>query len=343
MGEDQLSPQVGAGDGTQGECTTYTDPYAVVCPTPLGHEAPKTTVNFPPGDEPIGTPIGNPKPTTTHKETHALVTPTTAFSTIPTRASVSSVVEATHAVETTNRVEATIPAATATTAPNLSPVQSSSSGGVSKGAVAGIAIGTAIAGAAIAFLIAFLLFKKRNRKQSGPVAYTKYEESTPELVTYHKNDPAPYVQVASVPPPSARAATALSPPPHSTQPDVDFVAAALPPSADDSTVAQRLSNLFAQIHHHVDHFYRDVHASITSSMESELARFGMGASIGMVELLNSSSNPTVVIKHALVGHILSITSPDADEDTTFFPKAVVGMGMGHNRADGHGKLYSYFY
>lgn len=211
-------------------------------------------------------------------------------------------------------------AATNTALPTTA-VSSGGSDGVSKGAVAGIAIATAIVGAAIAFLVAFLLFKRR--KQS-PVL-NKYE-SNPELVSLSKG-PAPYIQTMSnIPPPTGAVAAAKR--------DVDlanlsnssdFLAGVLPQTADDTTVRQKVSMLFDQIHHHVESFYRDVHASITPSMEDDLARFGTGG-VGMAELLQSSSMPTVVIKHALVGYILSITSPETDHEATLFPTEVTGVG-----------------
>ncbi|KAF2792301.1 hypothetical protein K505DRAFT_326253 [Melanomma pulvis-pyrius CBS 109.77] len=197
------------------------------------------------------------------------------------------------------------------------------SDGVSKGAVAGIAIGTALLGAAIAFFVAFILFKRRKRPSSAS-GLSPYD-SSPELVALSKG-PNPYVQeISQVPAPSGAAAAKrdmdLTDLAHSS----DFLAGVLPQTADDRTVRDKVSMLFDQIQQHVENFYRDVHASITPSMESDLAKFGT-SEVGMLELLQGSSMPTVAIKHALMGYVLAITSPDGGDKVVLFPGDVVGVG-----------------
>ncbi|KAF2708355.1 hypothetical protein K504DRAFT_468699 [Pleomassaria siparia CBS 279.74] len=202
------------------------------------------------------------------------------------------------------------------------------SNGVSKGAVAGIAIGTLILGAAIALIAALFLFKRRNRRSpaSSPSKLSPYD-SSPELVSLSKG-PTSYAQgVSQVPAPSDMAAVAakrhvdLTDLSHSS----DFLAGVLPQTADDRTVRDKVSMLFDQIQQHVENFYRDVHASITPSMESDLTRFGT-QDVGMLELLQSSSMPTVAIKHALMGYVLKITSLEGGHDGTLFPADVTGVG-----------------
>ncbi|KAF2651958.1 hypothetical protein K491DRAFT_696018 [Lophiostoma macrostomum CBS 122681] len=223
----------------------------------------------------------------------------------------------------------TVLAATAT--PSSS---SSTSNGVSKGAVAGIAIGTAILGAAIAFLIAFFLF--RRRKQNPKMTNSSYE-SVPQLPSsVGKGIPSsPYVQEVSQIPPPALAAAAV-PREQREEEDVDlanlaassaFLAGVLPEVADDMTIRSRVSELFEQMQRHVENFYRDVHASITPSMESDLAKFGNGsAGTGMLEMLQSFSQPTVAIKHALVSYVMGITAPEGKRGESLFPREVIGMG-----------------
>jgi hypothetical protein len=200
---------------------------------------------------------------------------------------------------------------------------SQKSNGVPPGAVAGIAIGTCILGAAIALVAAFFLFKRRKRSStSGLSAY----DSSPELVALSKG-PTPYIQeISQVSAPNAAAAVVVKRDMDLTDlsRSSDFLAGVLPQTADDQTVRSKVSMLFDQIQQHVENFYRDVHASITPSMENDLTRFGTPG-IDMKELLQSASMPTVAIKHALMGYVLRITSPEGDE-STLFPSDVVGVG-----------------
>ncbi|KAF2190742.1 hypothetical protein K469DRAFT_733408 [Zopfia rhizophila CBS 207.26] len=191
--------------------------------------------------------------------------------------------------------------------------------GVSKGAAAGIAIATAIVGAAIAFFIAWLLFKRRNRSR-GISPY----DSTPEFVPISKVDP--HVTQTTLVPLATAAANGtkqdlnLADLSHSS----NFLAGVLPQTADDTTVSEKTSVLFDQIQLHVENFYRDVHATITPSMESGLARFGTGTE-SLVELLQGVSRPTVAIKHALMAFVWSIVSPEGGKDAALFPRDVADL------------------
>ncbi|KAF3046124.1 hypothetical protein E8E12_011237 [Didymella heteroderae] len=200
--------------------------------------------------------------------------------------------------------------------------QSSNNGGVSKGAVAGIAIGTCIVGAAIAFIVAWLLFKRRDKKfieKTCPSGYPIYADSSPELVKVQKSaaNGSPYVQVSQTQmrtpiPIPARVAVA------SPQAVNDALTGILPPAASEHDVGIRISAVFAEIKRHVDTYYRDVHASITPSMDSDLSSFGKD--IDMLELLQSCSHPTVALKHALAAFILTITAPrQGGDEQTLWP------------------------
>jgi hypothetical protein len=196
--------------------------------------------------------------------------------------------------------------------------EKASNDGVSKGAVAGIAIATCVLGAAIASLIAFLLFKKRNRKgkpglTSSSSRYMSYADSSPELIVESKNAmQSPYTRVLQAPVPG--------PVPESVHPTPtpDTLLAFLPIVADSSIVQSRVLALFDQIYHHVDVYYRDVHASITPSMEPNLAHFST-QDVNMAELLQICARPTVALKHALGTWVLGITGPKGgyQEDTVF--------------------------
>ncbi|KAF2865317.1 hypothetical protein BDV95DRAFT_612711 [Massariosphaeria phaeospora] len=225
---------------------------------------------------------------------------------------------ATHAAPTIHPSENTVVVlsstqagnAAATAAPSQAASTSGGLGSVSGGAVVGIAIGTALAGAAIAFVAAFLVFRRRNRNTR--LAATSYG-STPDLITLAKGGQTNYVSVSQAPVP----APIVAPTPRQHQALDPAASSFLPPAADDHSVAARVSALFSAVHQHVDSFYRDVHASITPSMESDLARFG--ASGGMAELLRTASSPTVAIKHALVDFVLDLGG-DA-----FVPAEVKGL------------------
>lgn len=211
---------------------------------------------------------------------------------------------------------------------------SSSGSSLSTGAVAGIAIGALFIGAALAFLATFFLFKRRNRKQDGGVGaakYTSFADSTPELVMMqqqqHKNvglggRNSPYVQVSQTPVPAPTTAPVI--PAATQQSNPPDIASFLPLAAHENAIHSRVSALFGQLHRHVEMYYRDVHASITPSMEPELARFG-AKEVNIAELLQKCSSPTTALKHALVAYVLGITGPKKDDDgETLFPEELNG-------------------
>ncbi|KAF2130871.1 hypothetical protein P153DRAFT_365506 [Dothidotthia symphoricarpi CBS 119687] len=229
--------------------------------------------------------------------------------------------------------------ATVTATPALAQPSSKSSGnhGVSSGAVAGIAIATAIIGGALAFLAAFLLFKKRNRKQNasgGPVKYETYADSTPELIMAPKGvgvgrRDSSYVQVSQT---AVPVATLARKPVQQSTPS-DPLAGILPPPADEHNIQSKVAALFGDIHAHIDAYYRDVHASITSSLEPELAQFG-AKDVNMAELLQDCSRPTVALKHALVAYVLGMTGPENEGDMeTLFPRELSSTSVDDEVSD----------
>jgi hypothetical protein len=200
--------------------------------------------------------------------------------------------------------------------------KSNSNNGVSKGAVAGIAIGTCIIGAAIAFIVAFLLFKRRDKRfkqKTCPSGYPIYADSSPELVMVQKSAAAgsPYMQVSQTqmrkPVPVPSRVPVATPQPLNE----DILAGIVSPPASEREVQKRIHGLFAQLHRHIDTYYRDVHASITPSMDSDLASFGKD--VDLLDLLQSCSRPTVALKHALVAFVLGITGPRSEDDYTLWP------------------------
>lgn len=234
--------------------------------------------------------------------------------------------------------------ASSTVEPVAAAAASSSNGsGLSSGAVAGIAIACLIVGGALAFFAAFFLFKRRNRSRDANVntnGYSSYADSTPELVMMQQQKGlnlggrnSPYVQVSQTPLPAPPPAVAIQ---HaSTTPDTT---AFLPPIATEEAISRDLSALFSQIHRHVETYYRDVHASITPSMEPELEGFG-AEGVDMSALLQDCSSPTIAIKHALVAYVLGITRPskgnDDEEGETLFPAGLLA-GAFDGDADGDG-------
>lgn len=187
---------------------------------------------------------------------------------------------------------------------------SSSDSGISKGAVAGIAIGTCIVGAAIAFIVAWLLFKRRDRKfvqKTCPSGYPIYADSSPELVMVQKSAAtgSPYVQVSQT-----QMRTPVPVPARVLPSPTGGALTGLPPAAGEHDVQTRVSALFEQIHRHIDTYYRDVHASITPSMDYDLASFGKG--VDVLELLQNCSQPTVALRHALVAFVLGIAGPKTE-------------------------------
>jgi hypothetical protein len=105
---------------------------------------------------------------------------------------------------------------------------------------------------------------------------------------------------------------------------LDTVTGLLPAEALETEVQSRVAALFNQIHRHVETHYRDVHATLTPSMEPELAMFG-AQGVSMAELLQDCSHPTTAIKHALMVYVLSITGPKKrEEGETIFPEELQG-------------------
>ncbi|KAL5385935.1 hypothetical protein DPSP01_004371 [Paraphaeosphaeria sporulosa] len=220
--------------------------------------------------------------------------------------------------EPTIAVETSVPSVAAGTANGNN--GSGGGGGMSPGAVAGIAVATAIVGAAIAFFAAFVLFKRRRPSRHG------HSESSTNFIS--KGEQPSYVQISQVGPPPVLAAAILptnrgvdlSDLSHSS----DFLAAVLPPAADEQAVKSRVTAVFGQILQHVNDFYRNVHATLTPSMGNDLKKF-CDSSVNLAEELEHSSMPTIAIKHALVGYLLSIIAPEAEQQSTLFPAEVAGL------------------
>lgn len=188
-----------------------------------------------------------------------------------------------------------------------------------------------IIGAALAFAAAFFFFKRRNNKKSKSAVgnYDAFADSTPELfMTQKPAGNSAYVQVSQLPHSNQTSMTAVAPlsmPPHQHQEQPNtkdlLIADILPTAAHGSEVQGRVAALFGQIHRHIETYYRDVHASITPSMESDLARFG-AKDVDMAELLQDISSPVTALKHALAVYIISITSPKRGDECveTLFPE-----------------------
>ena len=212
-------------------------------------------------------------------------------------------------------------------------VHNGSSNGISNGAVAGIAIATCVLGAAIASLAAFLLFKKRSKKTNtgltaSTAGFTTYADSSPELVVEAKNAAqSPYTRVLHAPAPGPVPQSV-----HASLPSGSILAF-LPPAADATAVQNRVLALFDQVYRHVDVYYRDVHASITPSMEPDLARFG-ARDVDMAELLQICARPTVALKHALGAWVLGITGPGGDQEQSVFPEPLQRSRMERLAATG---------
>ncbi|CAI6260950.1 unnamed protein product [Periconia digitata] len=226
----------------------------------------------------------------------------------------------------------------------ISPVPSQSAStlpavnqGVAPGAVAGIAIATTILGAALAFVAAFFIFKRR---QTSRKEYKDARTTTPELIASLKGEgnhrsyisisqsitKLPGVAPAAIPGPKGDFDLA------NLANSSDFLTGILPMAADENTVTNRCATLFNQILRHVETYYRDVHATMTPSMESDLARFGSD-SLNMVDMLQDSSMPTFAIKHALSGFIMSIVSPEGEEQATLFPSEIAGLKKSERLTD----------
>ncbi|KAF2017422.1 hypothetical protein BU24DRAFT_490592 [Aaosphaeria arxii CBS 175.79] len=273
-----------------------------------------------------------PRPTES-SETLLGEEPTSTTAPLPTDLALATAISTpveTGSVAPVTTIDAATPSGNAPSSAQSGDTRRGGNGGVSPGAVAGIAIGTAVIGAAIAFLVAFLLFKKRRARESGNgMAMAKYD-SNPELVSlslakgqgdYSQISPAP--PLVAAPAVGQRESVQMANMSNSSDP----LAGILPPPADASAVRSSVSSLFEHISRHVDNFYRDVHASITPSMEDDISRFG-NSSTPMVDLLQGTSSPTVAIKHALTGYVLAITSPETDDEETLFPKEIASVPTG---------------
>jgi hypothetical protein len=205
---------------------------------------------------------------------------------------------------------------------------------LSAGEVTGVAIGTFILGAMLAFIAAFFLFKQRNKHKNVNVSrkeYPSYADSAPDLaMIQHKSAGSlvgrhsPYVQVSQSLIQAPLAAHPPSPMPTPVPVPANAsknITAFLPPAADNEEVSDGVTHLFTLMHEHVEKYYRDVNASITPSMEPDIAEFG-AQEVDMAELLQECSSPTAALKHALVAYVLGITEPKqkGDNGGTLFPK-----------------------
>jgi hypothetical protein len=155
--------------------------------------------------------------------------------------------------------------------------------------------------------------------------YRSYADSTPEFDMMHPKSAggivgrnSSYVKVSQSSIPAPVTAPILTAAPVQQSHDSD-ITAFLPPAATDRVIQDRVTALFEEIHRHVETYYRDVHASITASLEPELARFG-APDIDMAQLLQDASSPTTTaLKHALTAYVLRITAPveNKKEDSVF--------------------------
>lgn len=219
--------------------------------------------------------------------------------------------------------------------------ESSNNNGVNKGAVAGIAIGTFIAGAAIAFIVAMLLFKRRDKRlaqKTCPSGYPIYADSSPELTMVQKSAAmgSPYVHVSQTQMRTPVPVPARVPVPSQQTINADVLAGILPPSASEHDVQTRVARLFSQIHRHIDTYYRNVHASITPSMNMDLAAFGKD--VDMLEALQDCSSPTTPLKHALVAFVLGTTEPRYNgREQTLWPNELANLAVS-NQVTGSGML-----
>lgn len=207
----------------------------------------------------------------------------------------------------------------------------SRSDSLSPGTIAGIAVATFFIGAIIAFIVTWSLFRRRDKKivqKTCPSGYPIYADSSPEVVLAQKSAAleGSYIQVTQ-----AQMRTPI-PVPSRVSASVDPLAGVLPPAASEAEVQNRVSRLFEQIHRHIDTFYRNVRASITPSMSSDMVSFGKD--VDMLELLQNCSQPTVALKHALVAFILSITSLKQDDDKqTLWPAELTQMIQANNSGE----------
>lgn len=202
-------------------------------------------------------------------------------------------------------------------------VEAGNNSGLTKGAIAGLAIGTCIAGAVIAFFAAWFIFKRRDRKLMQKTClsgYPIYDDSSPELVMVQKSAAAgsPYVSVSQT-----QMRTPVPIPARTPAASGDPLAGVVPACASDQEVQNRIAALFTHLHRHIDTFYRDVHASITPSMDDDFAAFGHD--VDMRALLQNTSQPTVPLKHALVAYALRLTDPPggpANDYQSLWPAAL---------------------
>ncbi|KAF1834584.1 hypothetical protein BDW02DRAFT_330137 [Decorospora gaudefroyi] len=255
----------------------------------------------------------------------------------------------THSTSSSRTIDTTPSASISTSEttplPSLASAQSPSNGSnntnnLSSGAIAGIAISTLILGAILAFLTTFLLFKRRNKANITSTRYPSYTDSTPNLVMKSSSGGgggrgSPYVQVSQTPIPPA---PMVPPVPAVTSSDAAALAL-LPRPATATEIKHRLTALFAQIHNHIDTYYRDVHASITSSMVPDLLRFG-AQEVDMADLLRDCAISSTPLKHALAAYVVGVTAPEGDgeaegegvEQRSLWPAGLLG-GLG---GDGDG-------
>lgn len=148
---------------------------------------------------------------------------------------------------------------------------------------------------------------------------------------------SPYVQVSQTqmrtPVPVPARVPVPAPQPSA---NADVLAGIVPPAADEDVVQTRVAGFFGDVHRHVDTYYRDVHASITPSMDSDLAAFGKD--VDMLELLQNCSSPTVALKHALVEFVLGVTGPKSEDDEpTLWPDELAHVAGTDRAPSGNGK------
>lgn len=183
------------------------------------------------------------------------------------------------------------------------------------GEVAGIVIGAALVLAFITFLVTFVVMR-RKQHVSGPRRQHGEKANNTYLSAGNIRDP----------PGDHGSKQPIFTPQSVVTGPTRSLDTHLPPSADDSTVRNKISTLYEQIGLHVENFYHKSAISVPPGAETELADFESPYLPGTLALLFQQARSGVpIIKHCLTGLILSRTSPSGDPKTTFLPPEFVGL------------------
>ena len=320
--------------GGQSTSSTLTSPIVLPIASPPPNVSPGATLTYPTGATANGGQITFPSGVLFINPTASpalVVTGVSLSVTLP--AGIVQVQSATSQPQPTSSPVPTIPTSSPATTPtpsNAAPLVSATSEDPSSpatattqvlpaprphcssnaGPIAGAAVGGAAFAAAIAGLLFCLLMKRQRRDRHRHNTRDNVQEVKRPLSSLSHRDNTVSAQ----------------------SPDVFSELKGLPQSADDVTVRHWVKTMLDHVELHVENFYDNRRAEPNAQARQALETIdARDLSQSASALLGWSDKPTVLIKHYMLRHILSLLQPAKAADRTILPRDFLAVPWGNTQ------------